>query len=334
MKNERQSMRYTILILIGLLVASCTTTTKKSQGSTRRTTDSAPYELLLVCDKDWLATSDGTVFKECINPEIIGLPAPETNFKLISINPSAFSKTFQGFANIVVADFGSKYTKPQMHIASDVYARGQHVVYLTAPDSHSLAVLATERAAQATDFFITSELQREREIIMRKNSPQLFNAVKKQFGYTMYAPASIDKVKVGKDFIWASSDAEDNRLNICVYTLPLTADSLPTASRFIELRDSVMKINIEGERDGQYMQTNWKTVFARITEFKGQPMVEARGLWEMHADMMGGPFVSYTRIDTIRHLTVTAEGFVFAPEKKKRPYIRELEAALQTLKIE
>ena len=97
---------------------------------------------------------------------------------------------------------------------------------------------------------------------------------------------------------------------------------------------SVMKINIEGERDGQYMQTNWKTVFARITEFKGQPMVEARGLWEMHADMMGGPFVSYTRIDTIRHLTVTAEGFVFAPEKKKRPYIRELEAALQTLKIE
>lgn len=327
-------LNYSLLAIFILLLCSCDGSTKSGGGRSRRNTDSAPYELLLVADKDWLSTADGTVFKQSINPEIIGLPAPETNFKLISINPSAFSKTFQGFANIVVADYGSKYEQPQMHIATDVYARGQNVVYLTAPDSRSLALLATERASQVVDLFVASELEREREVLTRQNSSVLTNQLKRQFGYTMLAPASIDKVKEGKDFVWASSDAEDNRLNVCVYTLPLSSDSLPTPSRFIELRDSVMRINIEGGSEGQYMQTNWRTVFARITTFQGQPMVEARGLWEMHGDMMGGPFVSYTRIDTLRHLTVTAEGFVYAPEKNKRAYIRELEAALQTLQLQ
>ena len=327
-------MRYTLLILIGLLVASCTTSTKQRPGGKRRTTNSAPYELLLVCDKAWLETSDGSILKDMVYTEIPALPAPESNFKVISINPEGFSKTFQGFANIIVAEFGSQYKKAEVRTANDLYAHPQRVVYLTAPDSRSLAQLAAERGSQIINTFVASELERERDVLKQSHSSVVLNAVNEMFGFKLYAPASIDAVKKGKDFVWASSDAEDNRLNICVYTLPFNDGTMFGLSQFIEMRDSVMKINIEGERPGQYMTTNAPSVIVDAIEVDGNPVFEARGLWEMEGDMMGGPFVSHVRFDSESQKIIITEGFVFAPEKKKRPYIRELEAALQTLKIE
>jgi len=48
---------------------------------------------------------------------------------------------------------------------------------------------------------------------------------------------------------------------------------------------------------------------------------------------MGGPFVSYSQVDSANNRVIVAEGFVYAPEKKKRPFIRQLEAAIQTLEM-
>jgi hypothetical protein len=62
-------------------------------------------------------------------------------------------------------------------------------------------------------------------------------------------------------------------------------------------------------------------------------LYEVRGLWEMENDMMGGPFISYSQVDTLKNLVVVAEGFVYAPKKEKRELIREMEAALMTFKF-
>ena len=48
---------------------------------------------------------------------------------------------------------------------------------------------------------------------------------------------------------------------------------------------------------------------------------------------MGGPFYSHTRVDEVNKRVVTVEGFVFAPSKRKRNYIRLLEAAVYTVKL-
>ncbi|MBQ4379873.1 MAG: DUF4837 family protein, partial [Bacteroidaceae bacterium] len=63
-------------------------------------------------------------------------------------------------------------------------------------------------------------------------------------------------------------------------------------------------------------------------------VVQVRGLWDMHNDAMGGPFVAYLLEDAQNDRMLVAEGFVFAPDEKKRPLIRELEAALQTLTVD
>jgi len=58
-----------------------------------------------------------------------------------------------------------------------------------------------------------------------------------------------------------------------------------------------------------------------------------RGLWDMRHDAMGGPFVCYVYPDSAHGRLLMAEGFVFAPDEKKRPAVRQLEAALQSLRF-
>ncbi|MFC2295943.1 MAG: DUF4837 family protein, partial [Prevotella sp.] len=99
---------------------------------------------------------------------------------------------------------------------------------------------------------------------------------------------------------------------------------------FTTLRDSVMKSNIKGETDAMFMQTSALPVVVETSRERGQNLIIFRGLWEVRGDAMGGPFVSHV----VEHNgnTLVAEAFVFAPGKKKRNYLRQLEAVLYTLK--
>ena len=66
---------------------------------------------------------------------------------------------------------------------------------------------------------------------------------------------------------------------------------------------------------------------------RGEYALEARGLWYMENDMMGGPFVSHARVDRPNGRVVVVEAFVYAPKDKKRDMMRQLEAALYTLNL-
>ena len=87
--------------------------------------------------------------------------------------------------------------------------------------------------------------------------------------------------------------------------------------------DSILRTNMLGETDSMYMVI---------------PVLSERGLWEMKGDAMGGPYVMHR----IHKSTSQAEiqqgydlyiiGFVYAPEMKKKILIKQLEAAISTIK--
>jgi hypothetical protein len=81
------------------------------------------------------------------------------------------------------------------------------------------------------------------------------------------------------------------------------------------------------------MATDRNHVEVKNISSKGEYAQEARGLWHMENDAMGGPFVAHSVVDTINNRIVVVEGFVYAPEKMKRTMIRRLEAALYTLEV-
>ena len=67
-----------------------------------------------------------------------------------------------------------------------------------------------------------------------------------------------------------------------------------------------------------------------VQELKEQNETLTKGLWEMKGDGMGGAFIERRQVEGKSILVVMA--FVYAPSKKKRNYIKQLEAALYTLK--
>lgn len=321
-----QSILFIILIA---LVSSCDTDNKNNKVK-HKTTDSAPWELLVVADKDWTKTADGEEFMKVMNTELSGLPQIEPIFKVININPAAFSKTFQGFDNIVFAEFGSKYSKAEIKQAQDVYAYPQTVLYITAPDGKSLAEYTTSNKERIIDILTKNEFKNINIELAKSHSSIVEKQAQKDFNLKINAPYDIDAIKTGKNFFWASSMNRNNRINLCMFTIP--QETIQNEDELMDISDSVMKKYIIGEKDGQYYKSVRQSIITKNLKINDRIVTEVRGLWEMENDMMGGPFIMHFYNDSTNNRYVFAEGFVYAPEKKKRDYIRSLEASFYTIK--
>ena len=102
---------------------------------------------------------------------------------------------------------------------------------------------------------------------------------------------------------------------------------------FVHKRDSVMKANIPGAREGMYMSTDSLMTDVRPISVQGDYALEARGLWRIKGDFMGGPFVSHVRLDKANQRIIVSEIFIYSPDKMKRNLVRQMEASLYTLKL-
>lgn len=324
-------MRKTIYIIMCMcMLAACTSGKKEVRKEVTAKVQSAPYELLVVADKGWLKTEAGQSLVNTVEAPIEGLPQVEPNFRTTYINPYAFSGTFKTYANIVVAEVAKKYGKVNMVVEKNVYARPQVVVRLYAPNNKAFLEYVQAHQGDILYQLNQNEVEREFAYLQKHYNGKVMTQAKKQFGVSIRVPADIDDMKVGEGFMWASASKQEFRLNISLYTVPMQE---LTIERFVELRDSVMKINIPGGREGQWMETDSRTVSGGME--RGEEVVKAvfRGLWDMKNDAMGGPFVCCVYPDEKENRLVFVEGFVFAPEEKKRPLIRQLEASLQRVEF-
>ena len=317
---------YIYIIMCICFLSACNSDEKK--GTTAKgKAQSAPYELLVVADKDWLNTDAGQRLIATVEAPIAGLPQAEPNFRVTYINPYAFSGTFKGYSNIVVAEVGKKHPKASVAMQKNVYAQPQVVLYIYAPDNQSFVSCLEKNQAAILTRLNENEFARERNFLKKHHSGVVLEEAKKLFGIEIYAPAEIDDIKKGKDFFWASSRKKEFRQNVCIYSLPMQE---LTTERLVAIRDSVMKVNIPGGHEGQWMETDARTVSESMVKVDGKDIFSLRGLWYMRNDAMGGPFVCYVYPDEKNNRLLVAEGFVFSPEEKKRALVRGLEAALQT----
>ena len=289
-------------------MASCSSGNEK-KSAVKGKVQSAPYELLVVANKDWLKTEAGQKVVETY------------------VNPEAFKGVFQFYANILVVKVDMKHEESRMTLEKDLYARPQVVEGLYAPTDWAFVRLLEAHKKDILRHFNENEFARERKFLEKNYNGAVMAQVKKQFGVSINVPQDVDDMKIGENFLWASASKKDFQQNVCIYTLPWSNNL-----SFEDVRDSVMKVNIPGDREDQWMETDRRTVM--IDDITRTDLLVVRGLWDMRNDAMGGPFVSYCYVDTIRNRFLIVEGFVFAPDKKKRPIIRQLEAALQTMTFE
>jgi hypothetical protein len=102
----------------------------------------------------------------------------------------------------------------------------------------------------------------------------------------------------------------------------------------IAVRDSVLKENVPGPKEGTYMTTEYLfEPVSRPLNLNGKYSVLTRGLWKTENYFMGGPFMSLTTTSANDQKVICVSGFVFAPKFDKREYIREIEAMLRSVQV-
>ena len=145
--------------------------------------------------------------------------------------------------------------------------------------------------------------------------------------YQMDTPADMNSTKEGRDFTWITDNGAGIMRNICLYSYP--AERLDS-SVVVFRRDSVMRLNIPGETDGMYVETDSRMPVRHTLTPEGRLRTE--GTWEMKGDMMGGPFVCHSIYDPQNHRVIVAEAFLFAPDRDKATAMKRLEEILFTLR--
>jgi hypothetical protein len=179
--------------------------------------------------------------------------------------------------------------------------------------------------------------ERDRAIANAKKfgMPGIEQAIKKHFGVEMNVPKGYILAAQSDDFVWARYEYPEASQGFVVYSYPYTSEQELTVKALVEARNRFVK-RIPGPSEGSYMTTS--PVFepdVRTFRLEGRLWVEMRGFWDVEGDFMGGPFVSYTTIDTTTGCVFTIDCYVYAPKlpPHKRNLMHGLEHLLYTIQF-
>ena len=311
---------------------------KKKKSLLTPASAGAPYEILVVSGDDAMHNGSVDTLYSILTDDVPGIAQSEPQFKVIRINVKDFSSTFRLCRNIIKVNIDpGRYSSCKMKYSRDQYAEPQLVLTIQAPSAFKFIEFVKDNADEIVEFFNRAELNRQCDLLKENPQPRIQEEVKKRFGCDIWAPIELDRIKIGRNFVWARSERfvrnVEQKLNLVVYSYPYRDVRTFTQDYFVRKRDSVMKANIPGPREDQYMMTTRPFVFVSDETVHGEYAQVVRGLWNVKGYDMGGPFVSVSRVDEKYQRVIVAEAFVYYPNQAKRNVLKRLEAALYTLRL-
>ncbi len=323
-------MKKTALIL---LAAALSLTACKKENFFP-TASGRPYEVLVVMDStDWKAPHGRALF-DVLDTDVPMLPQSERSFRISQTEVKDFDRVLNIFRNIIIVNIDPhQFTRTKMKFTRDKWAMEQIVLTINSPSEEEFRNFCVEHRQDIVDFLTRTEMNRLVKELKQKHSKVTFDLAKQIFDCEIFAPKELQSYKKGKDFVWTSNNTASGLENIVIYSYPYEGPQTFNKEYLCHKRDSVMQVNLPGEKPGMYMQTDTLCSVVRPIVVHNNYAMEMRGLWIMRNDCMGGPYVSHHRVDTENNRVIVVEGFVYAPEKMKRGLIRRLEGSLYTLKL-
>lgn len=325
-----------IACTIGLLTV--TTSCKQTSAPNIINATGRPGEIMIVINNEYRDTPMGAQLTDLLQSDVPGLPQSEPMFSLSWSTIKGFTGFLTYVRNILMIDIDNdRFTKTSAKYTYDTWAKGQMVVKITSPNVDSVSSYIESKGYSLVNLFMRHEIFRYDDYLVNEYSKVADRLVDSLFHHHINVPEDIRKYKIGKNFLWMSNDHMRKRHDLLVYTYPYKSKEDLSLDRMVQVRDSVLKENIEGGYEGSYPETEKlvNTLFHRYIfgPNKGEIRGEVRGLWKMTGgQMMGGPFVCQAYHDKKDGLVYMVEGFVYNPNDYKRNLIRMMEAALYTFR--
>ena len=309
----------TVCLLTACLLGAC------HRSGTSPTSGGRSYEVLVTGPDSRAVHAVAEALRSIPMP---GLPQEEQAFDVSVLVKPELEQGTRYARNIILVSTDSTHLKATRTLyQQNVYAHPQTIIHIDAPSVARLQTDLPSCIQSVSDQLTRAEINHAIVNLRAHHNREAEQLVADSFGCRLWIPEDLTKTTRGKDFLWFSNQSASGMQNICVYRY--AADSL-LRQQLLTVRDSIMRIYVTGEADSTFMKTVRESVTFRVKGEHDITQLGARGLWEMEGVAMGGPFVSLALKQGDSVLCV--EGFVYAPEMKKRNLVRRLEASLYTVK--
>ena len=286
--------------------------------------------ITVVVDNDNWNNTIGDKIRNLYADEYEGLPQIEERFTLKQMPYEAFSGFSRSSRNII---FINKTSEPEFFFEVDKYARPQIYLEIKGNSIKSLLDQIEKSKKEAINKFTNGEIEENKRRILK--SPLKDTSAIEDFLIDMKMPSAYSLYKQDKNFIWYQKQIQKGHSNIIVTQLPNQKNIFDyNIQSLIKLRDSIGKSFLPGRNPESVMISEKEYLpYQKKVNYYGIKMLESRGTWEVKGDFMGGPFLNYLVEDKLNDRVLFIEGFVFAPSKRKRDNIIELEAIIKSLKL-
>ncbi len=291
-----------------------------------------PGDIVVVMSNESWNSESGDSLKAIFYEYCNGVPMEEHLFDLHQIPKDEFIDQNKLHRNVIFQEINPEVAEAKITINNDRYALKQVFVNIVAPNQAEFVKIVSKNKNNLIKLFLDADRDRWVEQLTQHTNKSVCDKILDKYNVSIKVPASFYLDELRDGFAWISDDTRTYSLSILVYSWPLSDTSSLDREYLIAMRNSILKENIPGEREGSFMSTETKFdyPFYEIIDHKNQQTAVIRGLWKVKGDFMGGPFVSYTKIDKPRNRMVTVEGFVYYPNEEVRDKIRQLEGILYT----
>lgn len=219
-------------------------------------------------------------------------------------------------------------------VGNDKWAKGQLLIYQFAyTDDQLIDILKSNFSSvkKRVNKFDSRKLQAY-AFLDGENKP-LMEEVKVDLGLDMRIPNDYFMAIKNDEIAWMRKETEEISSNLILKKIPYESQSQLSKEYIIALRDSIGKKYISSTLENTYMKVNDVDlpVIYNTTKFNDYYAVEARGIWEIVNDYMGGSFISYLVLNPNTNELLFIDGFLHAPGKEKRDFMEHLDHVIHTI---
>ena len=221
-------------------------------------------------------------------------------------------------------------------IGHDKWARGQMLIYMFGNNDDALIKTIQEKyPAIARQINQADKNQVDASTYFGGTNKKLIKDVKASFGIDLKIPHDYVTAIDDGHTMWLRKETPVLSSNILLHKLKYTDKSQFTKDGIRSIRDSLGKKYITTETENSYMRTNDQDLpmYINPMTLNDSYAVEARGIWDIVNDFMGGPFISYLIHNQSTNELIFIDGFVHAPGEKKRDFIQQLEHIIASAKF-
>ncbi len=311
-----------------LALASCNQ--KKVQKALLPNISGKAGEVIIVIDKGAWEGAVGITLRDTLAADHPFLPQAEPLYTLVNVAPNGFTNMFKVHRNIVLMNISPSVTEPGVVFRRDVWAAPQCVIGVNAPDSETAIALIKENSQK----MITTLEQAERDRVIANakkfEERSITPAITGLVGGAPHFPSGYQLKAKNPEFIWVTYAPQYTQQSILTFKYPVVeGEEMMSRESLISHINEMLERNVPGMFDNTYMTiAPVMQPSVKYMKYKGRDFAEIRGLWDVHNDYMGGPFVAHAFYSRDGKEMIVMLAFVYAPKYDKRHYLRQIESLL------